>query len=95
MNQDIENLKKDIIPILKKAGVLHSAIFGSLARNETTAHSDIDLLVKLKKGVGLFGFIDLKNQLEEILCKKVDLVEYGALKPRLKNKILKEQILIL
>lgn len=95
MNKNIENLKKDIIPILKKAGVLRSALFGSMARNEATTHSDIDLLIELKKGVGLFGFVNLKNQLEEILRKKVDLVEYEALKPRLKNKILKEQILIL
>ena len=95
MNLDIEHLKRVIVPILQKAGATRSAIFGSVARNQATAESDIDILVELKERMGLFGFIALQQQLEDALHKKVDLVEYEALKPRIREKILREQIPIL
>lgn len=95
MNADIEKLRTAILPALKKAGVKRSAVFGSLARGEHTPASDIDLLIELADDKSLLDFIELKNDLEGILNKKVDLVEYNALKPRLKPKILKDQIAIL
>lgn len=95
MNLDIEHLKKVIVPILKKAGATRSAIFGSVARNQATSESDVDVLVELGTRMGLFGFIGLQNELEDALHKKVDLVEYDALKPRIREKILKEQVVIL
>ena len=95
MNQEIEKLKAAIVPSLKKAGVKRSAVFGSLARGEHTEGSDVDLLIELDRDKSLLDFIALKNNLEEMLKKKVDLVEYKALKPRLKAKILEEQIAIL
>jgi len=94
-NQEIEKLKAAIVPSLKEAGVKRSAVFGSLARGEYTSDSDVDLLIELERDKSLLDFIALKNKLEEVLKKKVDLVEYKAIKPRLKAKILEEQIAIL
>ena len=95
MNQKIEKLKVAIVPSLREAGVKRSAVFGSLARDEYTSDSDVDLLIEMDKDKSLLDFIALKNKLEEMLEKQVDLVEYKAIKPRLKAKILKEQISIL
>ena len=67
-------------------------LFGSVAKNKARAKSDIDLLVEFTEPVGLFTFIRLKNYLEKILKKRVDLVTKEALKPQLKEQILKDSI---
>lgn len=89
-----QSIKKQIVPILKRQGVTKAALFGSAARGEIKKKSDIDILVKLKKGKSLFDFVGLKLELEEKLDKKVDLVSYGAIKPRLKDIILKDEKVI-
>jgi predicted nucleotidyltransferase len=79
---------------LKRQGVIKAALFGSAVRGEMKKRSDIDILVKLKKGKSLFDFVGLKLELEEKLGRKVDLVSYGAIKPRLKDIILKDEKII-
>lgn len=79
------------MPILKEAGVSRCALFGSVVRGEAKKRSDIDMLVEVPKGTGLFTFVGLKHKLEDALNKKVDLVTYGALHPRLRERILQEQ----
>lgn len=90
-----EKITEKVVPILKQAGVTRSALFGSVARGTASAESDVDLLVKLRDEATLFDVIALKLKLEETLRRKVDVVEYSALKPRLKDRILKDQIPIL
>ncbi|MBU2579029.1 nucleotidyltransferase family protein [Patescibacteria group bacterium] len=87
-------IKKQIAPILRSQGVIKAALFGSIARGEEKKRSDIDILVKIKKGKSLFDFVGLKLDLEEKLGKKVDLVSYNAIKPRLKEIILKDEKII-
>lgn len=79
------------MPILKKAGVTRSSIFGSYVRGEAKKSSDIDMLVDVPRGTGLFEFVGLKHKLEGVLKKKVDLVTFDALHPRLRERILQEQ----
>ena len=55
----------------------------------------MDILVEFPKEKSLFDFIGLKLELEEMLQKKVDLVEYETIKPRLRQYILTEQVQIL
>lgn len=95
MNDTINSIKDKALRLLKEAGVMHSAIFGSFVRGEQTASSDIDLLVDFPRGKGLYGFIDLGEKLEVALGRKVDLVTYKSLNPLLKEMILKEQVQIL
>jgi len=90
----IESIKKQIVPILKRQEVIRAALFGSASRGEMKKRSDIDILVKLKMGKSLFDFVRLKIELEKKLGKKVDLVSYGAIKPRLKDIILKDEKVI-
>lgn len=84
-------IKKQIVPILKRQGVTKAALFGSCARGEEKRNSDIDLLIKLKRGKTLFDIVRLKSDLEERLGRKVDLVEYDAIRPLLRDIILSEQ----
>lgn len=90
-----ETIKRKIIPILKRQGVLKAAVFGSFARGEERKNSDMDILVKLKKNKTLLDLVGLQLELEDRLGRKVDVVEYGALHPLIKDSVLKEQIKIL
>ena len=95
-NREIEKIKEKIIPILKENKVKKAGIFGSYARGEQKKDSDIDLVVKIDdKNMSLIGFIRLIRLLEEALNKKVDLVEYSAIKPLIKDRILNEEIRII
>ena len=63
-------------------------VFGSYARGEQNANSDIDLLVKFKETPSLLQLIKIENELSKKLGLKVDLITEGAVK----NKIIKAQI---
>ncbi len=58
-------------------------------------NSDIDILVDFPEAIGLFEFVGLKQELEELLGRKVDLVQYRAIKPLIRERILKEEVPIL
>jgi hypothetical protein len=68
------------------------AIFGSVSRGAAGPDSDIDVLVRFKTTPGIFGFIDLKQYLESVVGRPVDLVTENALKPQLRDEILKEAV---
>ena len=72
-------------------GVKRLGLFGSVARGEATEGSDLDFLVELE--IKSFDvYMDLKDFLEEMFDCKVDLVMKDALKPRLREPILKETV---
>ena len=92
--KNFEEIKKKIIPILKKNKVVRAGIFGSYARGEEKKNSDVDILVKTSKPLG-FAFIKIQFELENELKKKVDLLSYKAVHPLLKERILNEEIRII
>ena len=67
-------------------------IFGSVARDEATAQSDVDLLVDFDETPSLFEFARLRRFLAEILGSPVDLVTRPALRAQLRDRILSEAI---
>ncbi len=79
-------------PLFERFGVSSVALFGSLARGEATEDSDIDLLVEFSKPIGLLQFVALKRVLGEVLGRPVDLVTRNALRPQLRDQILREAI---
>jgi len=91
---NVSEIKKQIMPILRKYGVRKASIFGSAVRGEMKESSDIDILVEIEKDISLLDFVALKLELEETLGRKVDLVEFDTIKPRLRERILKEQVVI-
>ncbi len=68
-------------------------IFGSYARGQQKKKSDVDVLVEFRKPVGL-EFIDLRDYLERLLGKKVDLVTPRALKPRMRDQVMREVVAV-
>lgn len=69
-------------------------VFGSVARNELTEESDIDLLVEFSRPVGMVMFIRLENFLSERLGRPVDLITPDALKPVIQKDVLAEVIYV-
>ena len=92
---NVEEIKKKIIPILKRHGVTRAGLFGSVVRGEETKESDIDVLVEIESRMSLLDFVGLKLELEDALEKRVDLGEYSTIKPIIREQILSEEVAIL
>jgi len=92
---NIEEIKKKVIPILKRYHVKKAGIFGSVARGEETEESDIDILVEIDDRMSLLDFVGLKLELEDALGKRVDLGEYSTIKPLIREQILSEEVAVL
>ena len=70
----------------------HVALFGSAARDEMHAESDIDILVEFDGPASYDGYFDLKDYLERVLRRPVDLVTDKGLKPRARQHIERDLI---
>jgi len=92
---ELEGLKNKIIPILERYEVKKAAVFGSFVRGEQKENSDIDILIEFKGKKSLLDLAGLKIELEDALKRKVDVLTYNSLHPLLKDRILKEQKVIL
>ncbi len=90
--QDI--LRKNKASLHLQYGVSRVGLFGSLVRGEATRSSDVDILVEFDRNISLFDFIQLEDDLRQLLGRKVDLVEKDALKPIIGQYILKEVVYI-
>jgi hypothetical protein len=88
----IDQIKAIAIPVLKKHKVNKAGLFGSVANQKANEGSDVDILVELTYPASLLDFVGIKLDLEDALHKKVDLVEYQAIKSILKDSILKNEV---
>ena len=89
---------KALVPQLKallaQYGASNLAVFGSVARNEASTSSDVDLLVDMPPGTSLFDHSALKLELEDLLQQKVDLVRRRNLKPSLRQRVEAEAVVL-
>lgn len=68
------------------------SVFGSVARDEATDESDVDLLVEFERPVGLIEFVRLRRYLESVLGRRVDLATSAALRDEMRPRILAEAV---
>lgn len=78
--------------ILKNNKVKKIALFGSYATGRSVKGSDLDFLVEFDKEADLFDQIGLKQDLEKLFNKKVDVVTRRALSPYIRGRVLREAI---
>ncbi|ELS04217.1 putative nucleotidyltransferase [Xenococcus sp. PCC 7305] len=89
----LQDKRDEIIAIAAKHGAFNVRIFGSVARNEADQDSDIDFLVDYSlDDISPWFPAGLKLDLEKLLNHKVDLATEGALKERIREKILSEAV---
>jgi uncharacterized protein len=93
--QTLANLKS-LEPELRAQGVSALYLFGSCARGEETAESDIDLLFDIAPDVrfSLFDQARISTQLSELLHAKVDFIPRRALHPILKERVEAEKVTV-
>ena len=84
-----------MIPLLKEHGVTKAGVYGSRVTGNSKEDSDLDVIVELPEKASLLDLVWLQGDLEDLLGIKVDLVEYGGLHPRLRDRILSEELRIL
>ena len=100
MSTDLETIKRKIAEnkpyLLKTYGVTEIGVFGSFARGDNDANSDIDVAIELNRTVpvGLLAFARMKFYLEDLFGRKVDLVIKSGIKPIIKDRILSQLIIV-
>lgn len=94
MKQDavLQLLKQKNTEMERKFGVKSLLLFGSVARDEATPTSDVDLLVEFNRPVGYFGLFALQDYLEKLLGCPVDLGTPDSLKPYIRERVMGELI---
>ena len=80
----IKVLKKELPYLKDRYGVDKIALFGSFAKGIQGKKSDIDILIDIRKSIGL-DFIELADRLEELLGKKVDVATFDCFKKSFRN----------
>lgn len=84
--------RKAILDVARRYGAVNVRLFGSIARGTATEKSDVDLLVKMDPGSSLLDIIAIKQDLEDLLGKKVDIVTENSISPYMKDEILKDAV---
>ena len=95
MSDQMQPVSERIIDILPKNGVKRASFFGSIVRGEMREDSDLDLLVEFEGRRSLLDLAHLKNELEDAVNRRVDLLTYKSIHPLLKDRILAEQVPII
>ena len=94
MKQEVvlQILKQKNAELTTQFGVKSLLLFGSVARDESTTASDVDLLVEFNRPVGYFGLFALQDYLEKLLGCPVDLGTPDSLKPYIRERVMAELI---
>ena len=88
----LKNQREAILGLADRYGAERVRVFGSLARGQATSESDIDFLVAFRRGKTLLDLIGLKQDLENLLGRKVDVVSEGGVSVHLRGRIFKEAV---
>lgn len=86
--------REDILRIAAKHGAYNVRVFGSVARGEARADSDVDFLVDIEVGRNLLDRIALIQELEALLERKVDVAKLKNLHECIRKKVLQESVLL-
>lgn len=92
MNALLESKRQAVLDLARSYGITRVSVFGSMAREDATGASDIDLLVDIGEKTTGFGLGGLLMDLQDLLGRRVDLVTEQALHPSIREKILREAV---
>jgi predicted nucleotidyltransferase len=84
--------REEILEVCARYGARQVRVFGSVARGEADEQSDIDFLVELEPGRTLLDLGGLQYDLEQLLGRRVDVVTERGLKPRIRERMLREAV---
>ena len=87
---DLRSRRSEILSLAAHYGARNVRVFGSIARGEDRADSDIDLLVEVERGRSLLDIIGFEQDLSELLGRRVEVLTDEGLSPYIQQKILAE-----
>ena len=90
--QSLRGKREEILKIAAKHGARTVRIFGSVARGEADAASDLDFLVEMEPGRSLLDLGGLLMELQDLLGCRVDVVTEKGLRERIRGRVLKEAV---
>jgi predicted nucleotidyltransferase len=85
-------LRQEILGYAAKHGAHNVRVFGSAARGDGKATSDVDLLVEMEPGRSLLDPVGLSQDLEDLMGARVDVLSDGGVSPHLRERIYAEAI---
>ena len=88
----LQDKRDEILRIAAAHGAQNVRVFGSVSRGEAGAKSDVDLLVKLEPGRSLLDLIAIKQELEDLLGREVDVLTEDAVSAYIREQVLKEAV---
>lgn len=92
LQKQLREKREEILRLCAKYGAYNVRVFGSVARGEADAWSDLDLLVQMEPGRSLFDLGGLQYELERLLGCPVDVVTEQGLKVRIRERVLREAV---
>src|SRR5579864_669384 len=90
----VKEKREDILRTANRYGAYNVRLFGSVARGEADAKSDIDLLVDMEAGRSLLDLSGLLIDLEDLLGCNVDVVTERGLRGRIRERVLREAVVL-
>ena len=90
--EDVVKLIKDHAPELAEFGISSLALFGSVARNESSESSDIDILVEFAGRARFIPFMGLRAYLEDLLRARIDLATMEMIRPEIRESVARDLI---
>ena len=88
----ISSHRGQILALANKYGASEVRVFGSVAKGTADEHSDIDFLVDLVPGRSLMDLGGLLYELQHLLGRDVDVITSAGLRPRIRERVLKEAV---
>ena len=92
LNKTLDKNREKILRIAASYGARDLRVFGSVSRGEANLKSDIDILITLETGRSLLDIVALKQDLEDLLGCKVDVVTEDAVSPYIRDQILRDAV---
>lgn len=91
----IVKIREQVVDVMRRRGVVRAGVFGSVARDEAGAESDVDFLVEFERGRSLLDLSGLRLDLRQALGRDVDVATPRSLHPKLRDAILTDLVSIL
>jgi len=88
----LQTKSESILQVCAKYGARNVRVFGSLARRQADERSDVDFLVEMEPGRSLLDLGGLQYELEQLLGRRVDVVTERGLKPRIRERVIREAV---
>lgn len=95
MTNGLANIRSKILSVLKKYPVRKAALFGSYAKGQTKKSSDVDIILEFNGKRSLLDLVSVKQDLEDLLKKDVDIITYKSIHSLLRKSILENQVVLI